>query len=357
MNSGTRLTGHVDELIAAVANRDSDGYRAALDGIANQTMHEDLGEVRVALTRLVPVLAESAVGIGCHLAPLAGAMADHADDPAIVLPTLTERAAVVMERAAHFAALHQELLGDPPEPDTDHPLDSTLERFTAAAATRGITAEDAYELVIAWFRVDYWAQPVLFLCQRKDVRAMLPQRERLLAAVAPVRDRYGTTHWLHEILLVVDDEPLVVLDRLFAVSGRGFRVTISGIGDNFQLHTMLAAALVGAGSVAGLPGRRPTATEIAAATDGEDLTPAGRIRGTWNLADAYGEWIWNEGRPADIPMLDGVRVVVLDREPYERTWTSGRPFPLMRPELTVDAELAPIEVANWLGRIKPASTR
>jgi hypothetical protein len=354
MNSGTRLAGHVDELIAAVANRDADAFGTALDGIAQQTMGAELGEVRAALARLAPVLAEIPVGVGSNLAPLAGAMADHANAPAIVLPTLTQRAAGVMEQAARFAALYQETLGDPPDPEDADQIEPALERITAAAAARGISERDANVLVQAWFCANSWVQPVLFLCQRKDVRAVLPQRERLSTAVEPVRERLETAHWLHGLLLVVDDEPLIVVDRAFAATGRGFRVTISGIGDNFQLHTMLAAALVGEGSVAGLPGRRPTATEIAAATDG-DLMPADRIRGTWNLADANGEWIWNEGRPADIPLLDGVRVVVLDREPYARTWNAGRAYPLMRPELTVDAELSPIEAANWLGRVKPAS--
>jgi hypothetical protein len=166
-----------------------------------------------------------------------------------------------------------------------------------------------------------------------------------------MREHIETAHWLSGLLLVLDDEPLLVLDH---ATGRGYRVTISGIGDNFQLHTLLAAALIGDESRGLLPGRRPTEAEIAAASDGEDLTPSGGIRGNFNLVDAYGEWIWNEGRPADIPKLEGVRVVVLDPPPYERSWNAGRAYPLMRPTVTVTGMLPAGEARQWLGLVKPS---
>ncbi|MEU0554126.1 hypothetical protein [Dactylosporangium sp. NPDC006015] len=72
------------------------------------------------------------------------------------------------------------------------------------------------------------------------------------------------------------------------------------------------------------------------------------------LADAHGGWIWNEGTPADIPHLDGVRVVVLDAEPYSRSWDTGRAYPLMTPLLRVDGAVPAEEAAAWLSRVKPA---
>ena len=69
--------------------------------------------------------------------------------------------------------------------------------------------------------------------------------------------------------------------------------------------------------------------------------------------DAYGDWIWNEGRPADIPQLEGERVVVLDPPPYLRSWNAGRAYPLMHPSLTIDRILTTDEAAHWLSIIKP----
>jgi len=68
-----------------------------------------------------------------------------------------------------------------------------------------------------------------------------------------VAEHFNTAHWLHGLLLVLDDEELIVLHR---PTGRGYRVTMSGIGDNFQLHILLAATLTGDESRGMIPLRR-----------------------------------------------------------------------------------------------------
>ncbi|MFG2044162.1 hypothetical protein [Dactylosporangium sp. NPDC048998] len=345
------LAGPVEALFEAVRSGGPDDFRAALEGIMRGTREAGPADVQAALVRLEPMLARLPLGMGPDLAQIAGAMVDFGADPGVVLPTLVERAAGAMEQAARFAQLFRAVAGGLPDPGDLGQVAAARARFVATAPGRGMAEEEAEALVQAWFCGDAWVQPVLYLNQRRDVRAALPQRERLLAAAGPASELLGNAAWLEGLLLVLDDEPLVVLDRGFAGTGRGFRVTIGGIGDNFQLHTLLAAALIGDDTAAHrLPGRRPTETEIAAATDGEELMPQGGIQGNWNLVDARGEWIWNEGRPADIPHLDGVRVVVLDPEPYPRHWTSGRPYPLMAPQLRVDEVLPPAESAAWLAR-------
>ena len=202
-------------------------------------------------------------------------------------PALVNRATDAMEQAARFEQLHRAAFGDVPDPEDPAQIESTLERFVGGDVERGMTERDASVLVQAWFSGGQWVQPVLYLSQRKDVRAILPERPRLTAAIDAMRERIGTAHWLYGLLLVLDDEPLIVLHR---ASGRGFRVTISGIGDNFQLHTLIAAALIGDESQGMLPGQRPSAAEIAAASDGEDLTPAGDIQATstWSMPTASG---------------------------------------------------------------------
>src|SRR5207244_8017644 len=52
----------------------------------------------------------------------------------------------------------------------------------------------------------------------------------------------GSAAFLAKMLQVLDDEELVVLSP---EPKMGFRVRIGGIGDNFQLHTLLAGAIVG----------------------------------------------------------------------------------------------------------------
>ncbi|GAB3939615.1 hypothetical protein GCM10027614_22130 [Micromonospora vulcania] len=284
----------VDNLVRAVESRDHKRFMAALQGIARATPKARPDEVDTALARLTSVLAQIPIGLGGELARLAGSMTDYGTDATAVVPTLVGRATTAMEQAARFAELYGAEFGDLPDADDAEQIGPTIERFVETAPSRGMDQSDAYDLLKAWFCGGQWVQPVLYLAQRKDVRAVLPERPRLTAAVGKMREHIETAHWLYGLLLVLDDETLVVLHR---ASRRGYRMTISGVGDNFQLHTLLAATLIGDESQGLVPGQRPSAAEIAAASDGEDLTPAGGIRGTFNLVDALGEWIWNEGRP------------------------------------------------------------
>lgn len=91
-------------------------------------------------------------------------------------------------------------------------------------------------------------------------------------------------------LRVFDDEHLLVLHR---PPGRGYRMAIGGIGDDFQLHTLLAAALVGVPADGMIPGAAPDKRWVSAATDGPDVQPGG-IAGQFSLADASPEGSWNE---------------------------------------------------------------
>jgi hypothetical protein len=354
MTAPLPLRQHVDTLLAAIDARDPDAFSDAVPGIGQAVPHASREEVQAALIRLQPALGLP-FGIAGDVALLLGSMAGFGTDPTVVVPALVDRAAAAMESAARFAELHRAAFGEPPHRDDHDQIGATIERFTGPGAGHGLDERDAELLVQAWHCADDWVQPVLFLCQRADVRAMLPQRNRLSAAIRAVQDSHGAPFWLAGLLRVLDGEPLLVLDRGFDGSGRGFRVTIGGISDNFQLNTLLAGALIGDPAQGLLPGRPPSQVELAAAGTGEDLQPAGGLRGNWNLVDAHGEWIWNEGNPADIPHLDGVRVVVLEPEPYPRSWNTGRQYPLMTPTLRVDRELPPGEAAEWLRRVKPSS--
>jgi hypothetical protein len=163
-------------------------------------------------------------------------------------------------------------------------------------------------------------------------------------------DHAADAPWLLGLLLVLDDEQLIVVHR---ATGRVYELTISGIGDNFQLHTLLAATLIGDPAQGRIPGTPPHPSWTTAAIDGE-MAPPGGIRGQFNLVTATGEWIWNEGRPADIPVVADHRVVVIDPPPYERTWNIGRSYPLMVPEMRLDRVQPADEAYACTRRINPA---
>ncbi|MFC7868074.1 hypothetical protein ACFU5B_30195 [Streptomyces murinus] len=70
--------------------------------------------------------------------------------------------------------------------------------------------------------------------------------------------------------------------------------------------------------------------------------------GSFNLVSPTGEGVWNEGTPADIPVVDGARLLVLDPPPYQRSRPAGRLFPHMSGDLVLERVLAPGAAARLL---------
>jgi hypothetical protein len=346
------LEAAVDEIAAAFEARNVEQLENATQRLIGAVRKAKPEEIQPATVRLAAFVDRLSYAPGGQLGKIVGNMAAMGTDPRPVLPVLVERACAAMEDAARFAQTYQDAFGEePPSTEDESAIAATIEMFAAAAVGRGMDEDTADLLVQAWFAGDSCVQPVLFLCQRADVRAALPQRDRLRAAIEPVREQLATAHWLHGLLLVLDDVALTVVDR---TTGRGYRVTIGGIGDNFQLHTLLAARLIGNPSQGWLKGTPPTPAMVAAADGTGDPEPPGSILGQFNLLDVNGKWLWNEGRPSDIPVTDGERVVVIDPPAYARSWNAGRAYPLMTPTMRVDRQLAPEEAHAWLARAKPS---
>jgi hypothetical protein len=353
-----------EELIWSLDANDAQGFNEALRRLSTDTPQATPQEVQGAVDRVAQVLATIPFGMGTDLVKVAGSMADYCPDITGLLAVLARRATTVMELSERFAAtLGATDLPDPEDPSLYQPVVARLSDLLAQLGRSTLPGildlparpEDrARALAEAWFTCGAWVHPLLYLSQRADVRAMLPGRDRLSAATEAVRDYIGAADWLHGLLLVLDDEVLLVLHR---ATGFGYRVTIGGIADNFQLHTLLAAALIGKKSRGLIPGKGPSPAEVAAASDGPDLAPTGGIRGIFNLVDAHGNQIWNEGRPAGIARLEGTRVVVLDPPPYLQSWTTGRTFPRMLPTVEVSEILNEHAAAYWLSKVRPATGR
>lgn len=183
------------------------------------------------------------------------------------------------------------------------------------------------------------------LSRSPSLRRALPQRARLLASAKCYEDRYG---FLGKMLAVLDDETLIVVD---VPTGRAWRMRISGIADNFQLHTLLRGALAGEGPDR-IAGEAPDPGALAESIDAP-VTGAYTMRSRWQLANGFAfgadgkidaanyasTWIWNEGVPEDIAVLEGARVVLIEPGQIERSWNAGRVFQGMPGRLVVESRL------------------
>ncbi|GIG68357.1 hypothetical protein [Phytomonospora endophytica] len=338
------------ELETAIADRDIDAFGQAMGLLWNAGQQAPAEELTAILPRCADILGTLHIGMGSQLALMCGAFAERGADPAPLVTPVAEGLREAMRRARLLRKAWR-AMGDPsPLPGEETTVEEYDAIVTALAASVG--EEEARALAEGWDTLNLWQMPATSLLQLdRSVRAAFPHRAEILEGCLELVDDQPSLSWLQGLLTVLDNEPLLVLHR---PSGRGYEVTIAGLGDNFQLHSLLAAALDGPveEGLLGDLGLDPHWAAVATDAPPEDF--GGTAEGRFNPADATGAWIWNEGRPADIPLFEDRRVVVLDPPSYPRSWNNDRQYPMMTGSLTLDRVLPEAEAAAWLAKVGPA---
>ncbi len=327
----------IEELERAARSEDSDEFGRGIGRAWQEAQRADPGQLHAALAALAALVDRLPSGPAAELATLAGALVEiGAPDAAPLAGPVFRQYRTVLAGFVQFASAWRAHTGEPVPATGDRPLDEVARRLGGQVGDPALAP-----LLRGWYFLDSWNRPVLTLLCRPEVRAAVPDRERLIALLTEAGPDSAELHWITGLLAIVDDDPLVVLHR---ETGRGFLLRADGVADNFQLHTLLAAALVSPGLV---PGRAPEPAWVAAASDAPPDTWSGTVTGSFNLVDADGQWIWNEGRPADIPVRDGRRLIVLDPPPYQRTWSCVRRYPDVPGRLRLEGQLSAEQAAGW----------
>lgn len=342
------LAAMVSELEEAVAARDGDRTGRAFTAVINGVQAASDAECVLAGPRLAALLPEfPPTGPRPMLAMAAGFCAERGADPVAcaepILDGVHQDLLDALEFARRWTAAGD---GELPEPD-EGIIDDALR------ARLGGDTYEATRLALAWCSVDEWQPPALaVLCRSSEVRrryasAILPSCRALEAL-----ERHDLK-CLSYALAVLDDEPVIVLHR---PTGTAFEVRIGGIGDNFQLHTLLAHVLVGGGHVSGTT---PSVESVRLATDPEPATGrTGTVAtGAFELLAPDGSPIWNEGLPDDIPVVEGHRLLVLDEPAYRRSWNADRFFPHLPGTAELVRVLNADEARTWFARTSPGTDR
>lgn len=343
---------HFENAVAELAAAGSldDAYACAQRLLAELDAADAAARQR-ALGRLADVLPTAPVDCAGVVALACGALVEHGGDPKRPLDALLGRLPEVLAGAAAFA--------DACRARAEADGDDAIERYGDEVA-KTMPAE-----TVAWGALDLFASAVIaVLARSSDARRRA--RPELLKRARAVADLHERAKFLAEMLRVLDDEILLVLHP---ESGRGWKVRVAGISDNFQLHTLLADALIGDPEKGLLAGRRPDPRVAAAARDGAVDPSAALAEGAFDLMswqalrpdrtltagqEGSTHGIRSEGVPDDIEKFEGVRVVLLGPPPYHRTWDAGRRFEDMPASLTVVEALTPAAADGLLGRIASA---
>jgi len=332
-------------------------------------------ETRALLQRLADDVIDvpNRPDLACRVALACGALVESGHDPAIAIGAILDRLENdVLPAALHFIAACRDAALDQSrsplrshEPDDSHDSDGVEKPRDENADPVEAHGERLSELMpessLAFQSIQYFSMAAVAMLSRSvALRKATWERVSLRDLLDAMGGQYGYADYLWRMFQVLDDEVLVVLHP---EQGKGYFVRLHGLGDNFQLHTLVAAALVGRFSGKWIRGRRPTRLEIRNASGGTEHPPEGVSHGVFNLwswrgVDENGQllnaqehadfWVWNEGVPAQIPTLDGTRLLILGAPPYRRSWTASPVFPAMSGSVEVDRVLTRDETQAWL---------
>lgn len=321
---------------------------------ADQATRDTLLEQVSELMLTTSLSRASYLAIGC------GALVEEGADPLRGLTPLMTRTREALEGAVPFVEACQRAAEASENPPED--AEERVEMFGKHIAEQMPGEAAAFDAVPRLCQA-----MTAFLSHSIEARRVAHANNELISACKLLPFDPGFVDFLHMLLQVMDNEEMIVL---YPKLGCGYRIQISGIGDNFQLHTLLADALIGDPRQGWLPGKRPDPRIVAMAKDApftekdvEKLSAEGRFNlvnwqglqpdGTLPEGQRSGHvhWIWNEGIPADIAPFEGTRVILLSPPPYSRHWGAGRVFPGMKAHLRVLEILSPETVQQWLRRI------
>jgi hypothetical protein len=334
--------------------------RAELPAAGPVELGTALGVLAARLARWDPADADGTA----HVAMSAGVLVEAGAPPGVLAPVLLDALPHVLRRARRFA---DRCLAEPragaaagEAPDGDEVLVAVDgHAITRAVFHEHLPADRAGACCLVDLRT--WVLPaVAALTRDRELLRRATRDGGLAAAAAALRD--SPAHWLDLLLGVRLDEAWLVL---CPVEGRAFRVAVDGVADNRTLHLLLAEELV----PLGIPGTVNPPDVVAFCRGGAPWPETSTVVGSWNLYDyraapydlavpgdvPAATWVWGEGRPADVPELDGVRTLLVGPQQPWRSWRVGRPFAALGSTVTVEAELGPAETATALGRARAAA--
>ncbi len=289
------------------------------------------------------------------LALIGGALVEHGCDPLALAEPLIERLALLLESSV---ALATACVGQMPSSIGED--EDPIEVFEQIRQQLTPTMP---EQAAAWEALEqFWRPAIAVFSVSSPARA---SARHLRDVACQISEFSEAGHWLRLMLSVLDDEPIVVIEPRTTL---GMLARISGVVDNFQLSVLLMDRFP-------RPhwwSRRRISQRVADVARGNGPQQSDdTVTGCWNMytwqalgpglalpdPEDYGShdvWIWNEGVPADIPVLDSRRVILLGPASYPRSWQSQRMFDRLAATLEIERQLTKDEIHDWLRRMQAA---
>jgi hypothetical protein len=313
--------------------------------------------VRDAMEELALALREADGEPLVVVANVVGYLVEQGGDPGSAADAFADRLVAAAASARVLAdAVHRETADGGADDDS-----TDLEAFEEARrATASRHPDEARDWdVLAGFVGPSLAILAVSRPARESSQRCVPD----LDALAPV---HAAAHWIARFLRVLYDEPFIAIEPATRTAIRG---RMTGISENFQFNVLLMDAF----PKPGIFGRSRVSQSAAANARGDGPQETDEVvTGAWDMfawtalqpdgslpAAGQNEFmdhaIWNEGSPADIPVFETLRVVLLGPPSYARSWRAQRDFPRLRAGLNDVERLSKDVTVSWIDRLTEAA--
>jgi hypothetical protein len=312
---------------------DSDFITPEFQEFSQAFQRADIAQLEQALLRFAAELAECMPLGAARIAVFCGAMVEQGADANITGPAVVLKFRDVVARL--FALI--ETVAMPERPND-------LADFSE------VTPEDIEALHASRFLAQ---STVSHLAKLPNLRLELSADKTLQEQLEQVSAYAIGAEWVRGLLRLSSGTMIV----LHPSTHEGFQIVWRNISNNFHLFTLLHDLL---GKRLGI--KTSLAPDVLEAAMGrEPVYGEMRDSAAWNFFQFRGLgtanpmfYVWGEGSPAEIPMLDGMHVLLLLPLTIGRGWNGGFFAPQLQqypPSLEILDELTRAQTDAWLGRI------
>lgn len=207
------------------------------------------------------------------------------------------------------------------------------------------------------------------LTRSSKLRRAEQKSGELIEAVYALEEAIPEVTFLSQVMKVLDDEKLLVLHP---ASKRGFRAVIRDICSNVELFVLFTDKMVGDPKKGFIPGKSPDPRAVAVLQRPDEAQKKQpRITTTFEMAsylavepdgslapdfeDAAEWWVWYEGVPAEIPVFEGHRVIILTDPIMKREHEVQSAFDPLHPAVEITGKVSADEVGALLVRMGKAA--
>ncbi|MDJ1484716.1 hypothetical protein QNI16_29725 [Cytophagaceae bacterium YF14B1] len=291
---------------------------------------------------------------------ICGYLIEQGYDPQLVSARIIEKLAYLTESAYPFYQKFKIELAKQ-SPVTDDEESDEEDGYELLEELKEKYWDEMTDSIISWNTLEQQYTPAVSVFSLDRSQCIIA--ENTLEYIGEMAEYNQGCYWLNKLFEVLHHEPIVIIEPSTSTGVIGY---MSGVVDNFQLQALIMDIFPHKGS----PRISKAHADLFKGIGPQSLD--GSMVCHWNLynwpvlteqlslpdATDYSTstyWIWGEGKPADIGVLDGYRIVLLGETSYQRSTNLQRVFNHLQADILIEKELTTTEVRNWLSRMYQAA--